>query len=331
MERFELEPGADVRRELQRIVERTRAAPPGRGYGVLSQAEGRYQVERSASSFAEQGGLTCVRDDFVFLWQDNVEKKTRPSRHLESTTICADPACPGQAVSLVVRAEGDDQTALQREVEAFLSGVAVEPATTPVCAAPAAAPAPPPVQAAPSPEPPAQAAAGATVPPPTKTPLPAELAGSGERWRAVVAAAGPRPRLDVLTIDGAWHEGKLLSLTDTSIALEIRGTEQILERARVWQVWESGRSSGTMKGFWWGVAAGAVIGVSAYATQGDCADPASACAQDGYFSAGAAALTPLLTGAIGAIVGRVVGGPGREARRIYEAPAAKAPAAAPRR
>ena len=69
-----------------------------------------------------------------------------------------------------------------------------------------------------------------------------------------------------------------------------------------------------------GLAIGLAIGIGAYSEQGDCADPASVCAREGEFGAGAVVASGLVIGAAGAILGRLIGGPAREPELAYTGP-----------
>ena len=128
----QLEPGtAEVKTRLAAFVEASRTAP--NGDGLLTDKPGLYQVERTAQSFIQVGNVPCLRDEFVYLWLDHPERRSTVSRHLAFTLACADPACPGQALSLVVRGKADSGGGLERQGRSFLEGLRVDPAVTPVC------------------------------------------------------------------------------------------------------------------------------------------------------------------------------------------------------
>jgi len=78
--------------------------------------------------------MPCVRDEFLYLWMDNPTRKDRASRHLAFTLACADPACPDQAGSLVVRGKADSGGDVEWQARSFLASLRVDPAVTPVCA-----------------------------------------------------------------------------------------------------------------------------------------------------------------------------------------------------
>jgi hypothetical protein len=128
-----------------------------------------------------------------------------------------------------------------------------------------------------------------------------------------------RERLEVLTIDGNWHRGRLRLATAEGLALDREAS--LISRDHVWQVWSAGKPSWTKRGFWAGLAAGIALPVILYASQGNCADPTSACWRDGYFSAGDAAVGAVILGpafgALGAVLGRWIGGSGRDPRLLY--------------
>jgi len=123
----------DVRAGLARFIDVTRAGPAWSG--PLSTHAGRYQVARHEQSFARVGGMPCLRDEFVYLWLEHPTRKSKVSRHLAFTLACADAACPGQVVSLVVRGKVDSGGDLERQARSFLDDLGVDPAVEPVCAA----------------------------------------------------------------------------------------------------------------------------------------------------------------------------------------------------
>jgi hypothetical protein len=123
----------DVRAGLASFIDATRTGPSRSG--LLSSNPGRYQVARNEQSFIQVSGMPCVRDEFVYLWMDDPTRKDKASRNLASTLACADPACPDQAVSLVVRGKADAGGDLEREARSFLASLRVDPAVAPVCAA----------------------------------------------------------------------------------------------------------------------------------------------------------------------------------------------------
>ena len=133
-----------------------------------------------------------------------------------------------------------------------------------------------------------------------------------------VVPQAPRQKLEVLTIDGNWHKGRLRLVADEAIIFD--SGRPPIPRDQVWQVWAGGRPSWGARGFWMGLAFGVVAGIAVYVDQGDCADPTSACARDGKFGPGAIAAGGLVFGAGGAILGRLIGGPGREPTLAYAGP-----------
>jgi hypothetical protein len=132
----------------------------------------------------------------------------------------------------------------------------------------------------------------------------------------------PRQNVEVLTIDGNWHKGRLRLLTGDAIIFE--SERPPIRRDDVWQVWAGGKPSWAKRGFWIGFATCAVGSIATYATQGDCADPTSACARDGYFSkgdtVGLAVVGGAIVGGLGALLGRLIGGPGRDPALAYTGP-----------
>jgi hypothetical protein len=118
---------------LASFIDHVRAGPPA--YGLLSTNAGRYQVAGHESSFADIDGMPCLRDEFVYLWMDNPGGKGGLARRVEHTLACADPSCPGQVVSLVVRGKADAHGDLERQGRAFLDGLRVDKTVAPVCAA----------------------------------------------------------------------------------------------------------------------------------------------------------------------------------------------------
>jgi hypothetical protein len=130
----QLEPDAGgLRAQLVASIERGRTRPDGGG--LPDTADSRYRLARSEQSFADVGGIPCVRDEFVLLSMDEPGAGHTVTRYLAFTVMCADPACPGQAVSLNVRATGNDTDVAEREVRTFLEGARVDRALTPACAA----------------------------------------------------------------------------------------------------------------------------------------------------------------------------------------------------
>lgn len=123
----------DIHSRLGAFIEESRTGPDPRIR--LSASPGLYQVARSERSFAESSGRSCVHDELVYLWLDNPSRRTGVSRHLAFTLACADSACPGQVVSLVVRGKVDSGGNLERQARSFLDGFRVDPAATPVCSA----------------------------------------------------------------------------------------------------------------------------------------------------------------------------------------------------
>ena len=127
----------------------------------------------------------------------------------------------------------------------------------------------------------------------------------------------PRQKIDVLTIDGNWHKGRLRLATSEAIIFD---SGPPIRRDDVWQVWADGKPSWAKRGFGMGLAIGLAIGIAAYAGQGDCADPTSVCAREGEFGAGAMVAGGLVIGAAGAILGRLIGGPARQPGLAYMGP-----------
>ena len=158
----------------------------------------------------------------------------------------------------------------------------------------------------------AQPAHGQAEPPPAQRAAPASDAG----WNALTAAT--RQKIEVLTIDGSWHKSRLRLVTSDAIVLD--SDQPPVRREQVWQVWAGGKPSWGWRGFWIGLAAGLAVGIAAYSDQGDCADPASVCAREGEFGAGAIVAGSLVFGAGGAIIGRLIGGPSHEPALAYAGP-----------
>jgi hypothetical protein len=161
----------------------------------------------------------------------------------------------------------------------------------------------------------------AQVPPPSgQATGPALNAG----WSALASAA--RQEVEVLTIDGNLHKGQLRLVTDEGITL---AGGRPFPRDEVWQVWDRGKPSWAKRGFWIGFAAGIALVIVDYNSQGDCADPTSACAQDGYFSKGDAVGTACVAGpmigGLGALLGRWIGGRARDPQLLYTGPTRGAP------
>ena len=127
-----------------------------------------------------------------------------------------------------------------------------------------------------------------------------------------------RQRVEVLTIDGDWHKGRLRLVTSDAIVLD--SDQPPIRREQVWQVWAGSKPSWGWRGFLIGLAAGLAAGIAAYNDQGDCADPASVCAREGEFGAGGIVAGSLVFGAGGAILGRLIGGPSREPSLAYTGP-----------
>jgi hypothetical protein len=123
----------ELRPRLAGFIEGARAGPMPAG--LLNAHQGRYQIARHDEALAAVGGLSCLRDEFVYLWMEDPGKKDTLSRRLEFTMACADPACPGQVISLVVRGKADSRGELERQGRAFFEGFRVDPARPPVCGA----------------------------------------------------------------------------------------------------------------------------------------------------------------------------------------------------
>jgi hypothetical protein len=157
-----------------------------------------------------------------------------------------------------------------------------------------------------------------------RSPAQAQAVDPGAAWSTVTTIT--REKLAVLTVDGKWHEGHLRIVVDDTISLD---TGRTFPREQVWQVWQAGKPGGAKPGFLAGLAVGVALPIVAYATQGDCANPNSGCAKDGYFSGGAAAGSSILLGigfgALGAWLGHHFGGPGRQPRLLYSAPTRRNP------
>jgi hypothetical protein len=132
IERLEPREG-DTRARLEALIEASRQGPASSG--PLAASPGLYQVVRAGQTGVQVGSLTCVRDEFVYLWLDRPDFKGPVSRHLTFTLACADPACPGQVVSLVVRGKADSGGDLERQGRSFLDGFRADAAVTPVCSA----------------------------------------------------------------------------------------------------------------------------------------------------------------------------------------------------
>jgi hypothetical protein len=132
IERLEPREG-DTRARLEALIEASRQGPASSG--PLAASPGLYQVVRAGQTGVQVGTLTCVRDEFVYLWLDRPDFKGPVSRHLTFTLACADPACPGQVVSLVVRGKADSGGDLERQGRSFLDGFRTDAAVTPVCSA----------------------------------------------------------------------------------------------------------------------------------------------------------------------------------------------------
>jgi len=140
----------------------------------------------------------------------------------------------------------------------------------------------------------------------------------------------PGERVEVLTIDGNWHKARLRLLTSEGIVFG--GNRPPISRDQVWLVYAGGKPSWGWRGFWIGLASGLALGAALRADQGDCSNPTSACAREGDFGRGEIAGLGLAFGGIGAIVGRLARGPGREPALVYTGPTVvKPPARAPGR
>ena len=150
-------------------------------------------------------------------------------------------------------------------------------------------------------------------------------------WLELARETRPGQTLAILTTDGTWHEGRLAGFSEAGVDLDVGNTRVQLMQERVWEVWTSSKRSrhrGVKPGFFWGVGVGVALGTAAYFAQGDCSDPTSVCAEEGKFTGGDVALTGLVSGGIGALIGLAVGGSVEEPRRLYIAPARGAPPAA---
>lgn len=147
-------------------------------------------------------------------------------------------------------------------------------------------------------------------------------------WLELARETRPGHKLAVLTTDGTWREGALVRFSEAGLSLDVGGNKVELSREKVWEIWNSKvRSRGSYKkGLLWGLAVGAGLGAVAYSSQGDCADPTSSCAQDGKITGGNVVALTVVSGGVGALIGRLAGGKTEEARRLYVAPA---PGAAP--
>jgi len=129
-----LEPGtSDLETRLDAFIAATRAgADPA---APLRASAGLYQEARHEQSFVQVGGMSCLRDELVYLWLDAPANRKHVSRRVVLTLACADPSCPGQVVSLVVRGEDDGKGELVRQGRTFLESLRVDPAVTPACQA----------------------------------------------------------------------------------------------------------------------------------------------------------------------------------------------------
>lgn len=127
-----LEPDtADLRERLDAFVTAARAGPDPAT--PLRASGDRYRETRHEQSVADVGGMRCLRDEFAYVWLDDPPHSKRVSRHLALTLACADPACPGDVVSLVVRGKDDGKGLLVQQGRTFLDSFRVDPAVTPVC------------------------------------------------------------------------------------------------------------------------------------------------------------------------------------------------------
>ena len=127
-----LEPAeGDVLGQLAALIERTRTGPDLRS--PLTANPGRYQVARTERTVIQVDGMSCLRDEFAYLWLDSPSRKGRVTRRLDFTLACADPACPGQVARLVVRGKADADGNLERQGRSFLGSLRVDPAISPVC------------------------------------------------------------------------------------------------------------------------------------------------------------------------------------------------------
>jgi len=126
------EPGtADLEVWLDAFIAATRAgADPSTPLRASTTV---YQEARHEQSFVHVGGMPCLRDELEYLWLEAPARRKTVSRRVALTLACADPACPGQVVSLVVRGRADDGGKFVRQGRAFLDSLRVDPAATPVC------------------------------------------------------------------------------------------------------------------------------------------------------------------------------------------------------
>lgn len=125
-----LEPGTeDLERRLDAFIAGTRAgANPAT---PLRESAGMYQEARHEQAMVQVSGMPCLRDELAYLWLEG----RHVSRRVALTLACADPACPGRVVSLVVRGLDDGRDELVRQGRGFIDSFRVDPAATPVCQA----------------------------------------------------------------------------------------------------------------------------------------------------------------------------------------------------
>lgn len=127
--RIETLPGGDdPRRQLKEACENRRTL-----VSASMSESGNYQVERESQAFLESGGVLCLRDDFVSLLRDDLQRKGGVSRHVELSMLCADPACPGRAIRLVFRTSGTGTDQAEREAQSFLTPAAIDAGSAPAC------------------------------------------------------------------------------------------------------------------------------------------------------------------------------------------------------
>jgi hypothetical protein len=116
-------------------------------------------------------------------------------------------------------------------------------------------------------------------------------------------------RLRVLLNDGTWVKAKLLAVRPDLLQLRAGDRRLDLREDDVWEVWT--RPRGARTGFLVGLGVGAGLSALGALGNSDCDNPLSECAQTGGpFTFGEAAALTGLSGAIGALVGAMVGAGG---------------------
>lgn len=106
----------------------------GRSIGRVGPDQpGNFQVQRQVRVLVERDGVTCLREELAILERVDTWRLGGVVRRVEHTTLCADPACPGQGLRLIFRDSGRDTDEVEGEARAFLESVLVDAAVPAVC------------------------------------------------------------------------------------------------------------------------------------------------------------------------------------------------------